>query len=120
MTNRRTGALGEDCACRALEERGYRIVERNWRTARGEVDVVARDGECWVFVEVKTRRGRRAENPEEAVSPRKVRRLTDLAYTYLCDHGLAGVDWRLDLVAIDLDAGGRERSLEIVRALVAD
>ncbi len=120
MSTKATGAAGEELACRALEERGYRVVERNWRTARGEVDVVARDGDCWVFVEVKTRRGRRAENPEEAIPPRKVRRLTDHAYTYLCDHDLANVDWRIDFVAVDLDSANAARSLRVYQALVAE
>jgi len=112
--------LGEDLACRYLADQGYRIVERNWRCRAGEIDVVAQDGECWVFVEVKTRRGRGVENPEEAVSRRKAARLTDLAATWLCDHDLANVDWRIDLVAIELDRDGGLRSAHVARALVAE
>ena len=119
MSKRATGILGEDLACQALTERGCAIVERNWRCRHGEVDVIARDGNCWVFAEVKARRGRRVENPEEAVSPRKIARLADLAATYLCDHDLVNADWRIDLIAIELDAQGRIRTLNVTKALVA-
>ncbi len=120
MGKRTTGILGENLACQALAERGYLIVERNWRSSRGEVDIVARDGDCWVFAEVKTRRGRWVENPEEAVSAQKVARLADLAATYLCDHGLADVDWRIDLVSIGLGRDGHLRTLNVAKALVAE
>ncbi len=117
---RATGVRGEDLACQLLERQGYRIVERNWRCRTGEVDVVAQDGATWVFAEVKTRRGRSVENPEEAVSRAKVGRLADLAATWLCEHGLTDADWRIDLVAIELDRAGDVRSAHIARALVAE
>jgi len=117
---RAIGTLGEDLACRYLADHGYSIVERNWRCRAGEIDIVAQDGLCWVFVEVKTRRGRAVENPEEAVSRRKAARLTDLAATWLCDHDLTDVDWRIDLVAIELDRDGGVRSAHVARALVAE
>jgi putative endonuclease len=107
----RTGRLGEEIACDVLGKRGYRIVERNWRGAhqasggaiRGEIDIVARDGEWWVFAEVKTRRGRSVGLPEEAMTQRKVKRVAALAQTYLALHNLGDVDWRIDLVAIELN-----------------
>jgi len=114
------GRYGEALACRLLTERGYALVERNWRCALGEVDIVARDGDCWVFVEVKTRRGHEAGFAEDGMTPRKAARLTDLAQTYLGEHGLDGVDWRIDLVAIELDARGQMARLNIVQAVTAD
>jgi putative endonuclease len=111
---RRTGLLGEQLASEALMRRGYEIIERGWRCPNGEVDIVARDGECWVFVEVKTRHGRAAGLPDEAFTRRKAERLTQLAQTYLSEHSLGMVDWRLDLVAIELDAQDSVRRLEIV------
>jgi putative endonuclease len=113
-TRRGTGLLGERLAAEALMRRGYEIVERGWRCPGGEVDIVARDGECWVFVEVKTRHGRAAGLPDEALTPRKAERLTQLAQTYLGEHSLGMVDWRLDLVAIELDAHDGVQRLEIV------
>lgn len=117
---RRTGILGEDLACEALSRRGYRIVERGWRCPLGEVDVVAQDGPCWVFVEVKTRRGREAGAPEEALTPQKVLRLTELAQTYLAERALGPVDWRIDLVAIELDRRDRVRRLNVIPAVTPE
>lgn len=96
------------------------IVERGWRTAQGEIDIVARDGDCWVFVEVKTRRGHTAGLPEEALTPRKAARLVELAQAYLAEHALSDVDWRLDLVAIELDAEGGVERLDVLPCVVMD
>jgi putative endonuclease len=100
------GKLGEDLACAALARRGYEVVARNWRCPAGEIDIVARDGDCWAFVEVKTRRGRSAGLPEDAFTPRKSAHLTAAAEAYLAAHELVDVSWRLDLVAVDLDGRG--------------
>lgn len=118
---RRIGQLGEDMAAQAIEQRGYQVVERNWRGGRaGEVDIVARDGDCWVFVEVKTRRGHRAGLPEEALTPRKAERLANLARIYLAEHDLDRVDWRIDLVAIELGRDERVLRVNLVPAVGAD
>ncbi len=66
----RLGRWGEGVAATHLEAHGYTILARNWRCAAGEIDLVARDGETLVFVEVKTRRGRAYGAPEEALTPR--------------------------------------------------
>jgi putative endonuclease len=116
---RKTGILGEQLASDSLARRGYEIVERGWRCPLGEVDIVARDGACWVFVEVKTRRGRGAGLPEEALTPRKAERLTELAQTYLSAHALGEVDWRIDLVAIELDVCGGVKRLDVVPCVAA-
>ena len=115
-----TGRLGESLACDVLTRRGYEIVERNWRCVRGEVDIVARDGACWAFVEVKTRRGRAAGLPEDGLTEHKAERLVELAQLYLAEHALGDVDWRVDLVAIELDAQGGVRRLNVIPAVGAD
>jgi len=107
------GAAGEAIALKALVSRGYTIVERNWRCRRGEVDLVMRDGECWVFVEVKTRRARGIEPPEAALTDSKAHRLVNLAQTYLAEHKTGWVDWRIDLVAIELNSHGRVHRLDV-------
>ena len=111
---KKVGKLGEQLACESLARRGYEIVERNWRCSRGEIDIVARDGDCWVFVEVKTRRGRGAGLPEDGFTRRKAERLTELAQIYLFERALGQVDWRIDLAAVELDAQGRVRRLTVV------
>jgi putative endonuclease len=117
---RETGILGETLACEALARRGYEIVARGWRCARGEVDIVARDGGYWVFVEVKTRHGHGAGSPEEALTAQKATRLRELAEIYLAEHGLQNVDWRIDLVALDLDAHNGIRRLNLLPGVVID
>jgi putative endonuclease len=77
------GRRGEEAAGAYLERVGFGILERNWRTRAGEVDIVAQDGATLVLVEVKTRRSFVAGTPEESVSPTKQKRLGRLASAYL-------------------------------------
>lgn len=98
-----TGALGEELAARKLEECGYAIVERNWRCRRGEIDIIARDGETLVFVEVKARRKQTLGAPQEAVDGRKQERLRELALCYIYEKGRGAAAYRFDVVAVFLD-----------------
>jgi putative endonuclease len=118
--NRRTGQLGEQLACGALQRRGYEIVAQGWRCPLGEVDIVARDGECWVFVEVKTRRGRRAGLPDDSLTPQKIARVTEVAQAYLSNHALVDVTWRVDFVAVELDGQDRVRRLQVMPGILLD
>lgn len=103
------GAWGERIAADHLQAKGYQILQRNWRCARGEIDLVAQAGAELVFVEVKTRRGRAMGTPEEGLTPRKARRLLQLAQHYFYEKDLDAdeIDWRIDLVAVELDTGGK-------------
>lgn len=103
---KKLGEWGEAYAARQLEAKGYEIIERNWRCARGEIDLVARVGQELVFVEVKTRRGRSMGTPEEGLTRRKAEKLLLLAQLYLAEHDL-DVDWQVDLAAIELDSSGK-------------
>src|SRR5690606_25621321 len=94
-------------AANHLAAEGLTIIERNWRCRDGEIDLVARDGETFVFVEVKTRRGRDFGAPEEALTPRKAQKLLALGQIYMAEHDLDDTNWRIDLVAVELDARGR-------------
>jgi putative endonuclease len=92
---------GADAAAAYLERIGMTIVERNWRTRTGEIDIVASDGGIVVLVEVKTRRSERAGTAEEAVSVAKQRRLARLAAAYLAQAaGPPPKEVRFDVVAI--------------------
>jgi putative endonuclease len=104
-SRKRLGEWGESLAAEQLAANGYEIVERNWRCKRGEIDLVAWAGLQLVFVEVKTRRGRAMGNPEEAVTQRKAQRLIELATIYVAELGVE-IDWRIDLVAVELDEAG--------------
>jgi putative endonuclease len=104
---RALGKQGEDAGVAYLERRGYTILARNWRTRSGELDIVARDGEWLVFVEVRTRRvGRGAAgpalgSPEESVTPRKQLKLIAMAEAYLFELPWIG-PWRIDVIALEL------------------
>jgi putative endonuclease len=113
-----TGAWGEDTARRYLEAKGYGIRARNWRAPRGEVDLIAQDGDTIVFVEVKTRTGSRFGTAEEAVTSVKQRRLQRAAWAYLLAHDLLDAPWRIDVIAIDRSAGMATPRIEHYRDAV--
>jgi putative endonuclease len=102
MTERskRLGERGEDAAAAYLERIGVNVVERNWRSAHGEVDIVALDGETVVLCEVKTRRTRAKGDPEESITAAKRRRYARLAEAYLQESGLTEVALRFDVIAL--------------------
>jgi len=91
------GDRGEREAARYLRQQGFRILVRGYKTPRGEVDLIARDGDTVVFIEVKTRRH---GTPAEAVTPEKQRRLTLAALEFLKQHRLLEQRSRFDVVAI--------------------
>jgi putative endonuclease len=97
------GRYGEDLACGELEHRGYTVLARRYRTEHGELDIVARQGDYLVFIEVKARQGDRFGDPEEAVTPQKQRRLVWMATDYLVRHGLGEIACRFDVVAVSTD-----------------
>lgn len=100
------GRYGEDLAVRHLEDKGWRIVERNWRGEAGEIDVVAMDGATLVVVEVKTRSGTGFGFPSEAVTVRKLTRLRRLAGQWLTEHDARVAAVRIDVVGIVLPRRG--------------
>lgn len=101
------GKIGEDRACEELRRRGYTIVERRFRTRCGELDIVARDGNTIVFVEVKTRSGGNFGNPFESVTWHKRQRLSRMATSYLFLKRLSDVACRFDIVSVMPNAAGK-------------
>ncbi len=93
------GSRGEAAAARYLKRHGLRVLSRGYRTKRGEIDLIAREGDCLVFVEVKTRR---TGEPAEAVTPLKQRRIIRAALRFVRYHHLheVGVPCRFDVVAV--------------------
>lgn len=96
------GDWGEDLACKHLESLGCQIVERKWRFSKAEIDIIARDGDVLVFVEVKTRSYNYYGEPEESISPQKEKLIIDGAHAYMekIQH-----EWeiRFDIVSILMD-----------------
>ena len=101
------GAAGEQLARRHLEQRGYRFVAANWRRPYGELDLIMRDGDVLVFVEVKTRSSERLITAEESLTAAQARRLLRGAQYFLAEReDLANLYWRIDLVAITVTPTG--------------
>jgi putative endonuclease len=111
------GRRGEALAVQELRRRGYRILDRRWRCRLGEIDVVAKDGETLVVVEVKARSDSGYRAPVDAVDREKRRRLIRLARAYLRARGLreAKVTVRFDVVGVTARSGEPPR-VEIVRS----
>ena len=101
------GRRGEELAARHLQQLGLVIVDRNVRLPWGEIDLVAREGEELVFVEVKTRIGDASTAPDELVDVAKLARLERLSEAYVERLGDPDVPWRVDVVAVVLGRDGR-------------
>lgn len=106
------GMKSESMAASYLRELGYKIIKRNYRSKMGEIDIVAKDGDTIVFVEVKSRKNN-AYNPKEAVTLSKKRKISMIALYYLKTTGQMNARARFDVVAIG--SGDKSASIEIVK-----
>jgi putative endonuclease len=106
-----TGKRGEEIAIRHLQKLGYRILERNYRCPLGEIDVVARDEDAIVFVEVKSRKTEEFGDPELAVGKTKQKKMSLLALYYLAQKNRFPEDARFDVVAVKILPSGTEVKL---------
>ena len=118
--NAGTARAGETAARLHLQKLGYSVLATNFRTREGEIDIVARHDDTFVFVEVKTRRGRTYGLPEEAITPTKTAHLIAAARTYLEQVGEPDAEWRIDVVAVELGPRGRPTRVEVHKAAVSD
>ncbi len=123
MTRARVGLgqRGETLAAQALARLGYEVVARNWHCPEGEVDIIARRGDEWYFVEVRTRRGAGYGAPEQSLTPQKQARMEAVALRYLGEQMTTPASvWHLSFVAVALDAGGRLERLTVYLDLDGD
>lgn len=105
------GSRGEDFTVRYLQERGYRIIERNWRIKEGEIDIVSFSPKSEiVFVEVKTRSSATFGEPLESISIEKLHRIQRLALAWLATHQRLGASYRIDVAGV---LAGRSGELSI-------
>jgi putative endonuclease len=101
MERQQLGIVGEELAARELASRGYAILERRYRTRYGEIDIVARDGETLVFVEVRARATSEFGRAADSVTPGKQRRVAAMAIDYMARRHVTDRPCRFDVVAID-------------------
>ncbi len=120
MKRRQTGTRGELLAAGYLRSQGFTILETNYRCSEGEIDIVARDGETMVFVEVKARRNRNFGSPEESVTPAKQQRLRLAVARYCEEHPGTPEQRRIDVVAVEMDAAGEPTRIELIRNAVGE
>ena len=97
--NQRIGKWGEDTAADYLTERGCEIIARNARTPYGEIDIVARQGDVTIFVEVKARTSNKMGLPEESITPRKQEHMLACAEHYAAEHAID--HWQIDVISIE-------------------
>ncbi len=122
---RKLGDIGENCACEYLRRKGFEIIERNYLRKWGEIDIVAKKGDIWHFVEVKSvsrvtsRESVSGETyrPEDNMHPWKLKRLAWTIQTYLL-HKKLDCDWQLDLITAKIDTGTREARVEMIENIV--
>jgi len=100
LTRQELGALGERHAARLLRAKGYRLLEANYRTPRGEIDIIARDGDILVFVEVRTRTSEAIQTPLASVDADKRAHIERTANTYLRARRLPECGRRYDVVEV--------------------
>ncbi len=104
--NKVVGGRGEYEAVRFLENLGYKIVCKNFRSGGGEIDIIARQGDTLVFVEVKSSNGSEFGNPEDRVSKKKQRQIARIAARYIESHKPDVEDYRFDVISITFQKNG--------------
>ena len=120
MKKRETGALGEKIACDFLGKIGYDLLETNYRYPEGEIDIIAKQADTLVFIEVRTKKSRLFGSPEESITQVKKERLKTLAERYGQEHDNLPSTWRIDVVAIQMDNSGRVSRIELIENAVDD
>ncbi len=117
-TLRLPGGIGrnaEDAVVRHIEQLGYRILARNVKSRRGEIDIIADHDGVMAFIEVKARNSSQFGAPIESLTPHKLRRLQSAAIAYLASEvGTEDIDWRIDFAGVERSADGRSLEIEIV------
>ncbi|WP_457639688.1 YraN family protein [Persephonella sp.] len=101
MKSYETGRLFEDKAVEYLRKKGYRILDRNFKTKYGEIDIIAVDGSTLVFIEVRYRKNSSFGTPEETLDYRKIRKIVNTANRYISIKNMENFDIRFDVIAVD-------------------
>lgn len=119
MTKVQVGNYGEEIACKYLQKQGYRILERNYRIRGGEIDIVAKDKDTLVFVEVKTRWSHEYGPPAESMTPWKIKYLLKTAKFYVLKIGWGNREYRLDFVGVDFAESKENPKIELIKSITS-
>ena len=117
---RNIGDTGESVACKYLESKGFKILERNYLRPWGEIDIIAERAKKLYFIEVKAVSREKSEfRPEENVHPAKLKRLHRAIQTYLLDHKVPHeTDWQIDVACAYLDFSSRKARVEMIENVI--
>lgn len=119
MSTKLTGNYGEDLACKYLQEMGYKILERNYLIRGGEIDIVCKDGETLVFVEVKTRFSHEFGPPAESMTFWKIKALLKTAQFYVLKIKWGNKEYRLDFLGIDFADDPQNPKIELIKNITS-
>jgi putative endonuclease len=120
MKRRDVGILGEKLAGDFLGKNGYHILETNYRCSEGEIDIIAKDRDFLVFVEVRTKKSLEFGSPEESITPAKMRKLRAVAAYYQQHHDNLPLLWRIDFVAVELGRDNKAERIELIENAVEE
>ena len=113
--NQRIGKWGEETATEYLMQRGYEIIARNARTPYGEIDIIAKQKDIIIFIEVKTRTSNKMGLPEESITPRKRQHMLDAAQHYAAENEID--HWQIDVISIEGKPGSTPKITHFENAL---
>jgi len=119
MNRREVGKLGEKLARKFLKKRGYHIRETNFHCREGEIDIIAQQKDCLVFVEVRTKSNLDFGTPEESITQSKKEKLIASALSYINTHQNLPSSWRIDVVAVELDQSGKTKRIELIENAIS-
>jgi putative endonuclease len=114
-----TGDAGERIAVEFLINRGYTILGNNYHCQYGEVDIIAKHKGCLVFVEVRTKKSLAFGTPEESITQAKKAKLILTSQTYMQEHDDLPDNWRIDVVAIEMNKAGGVLRIEQIKSAIA-
>jgi putative endonuclease len=107
------GLLGEKFALKKVKGLGYKLIEKNYRCALGEIDLIAKDGDCLVFIEIKTRKGASIGYAKEAVDQKKMKQISKAALTYMKANDCCDAKSRFDVIAVSIE--GNRKEIEVIK-----
>ena len=120
MKRQATGVLGEQLAAYLVTKYGYSILETNYRVREGEADIIAMDGDCLVCIEVRTKTNRVYGTPEESITRIKKAHLAAVVNRYMEKLDKQPVNWRIDLVAIEMNSTGKVKRIDLIKNAIEE
>ncbi len=120
LSRKQVGVLGEKLAANYLKKRSYEIIVTNYRCPGGEIDIIAKHKDYLVFIEVRTKTSLKFGSPEESITPAKRRKLRAMAEGYYQSHENLPEQWRIDMVAVELDRNGKPLRIELFENAVGE